>query len=50
MMFSPEDCPDNLDDLIDLEYETEMDLMRELEQEAAEAAIRQYQVRQFLGL
>ena len=35
-MFEPEDIPDdNLDDLLDLEYEAEMDLMRELEEEAA---------------
>ena len=35
-MFEPEDIPDDhLDDLLDLEYEAEMDLMRELEEEAA---------------
>jgi|LakMenEpi03Aug12_release.lakeMendotaPanAssembly.Ray.scaffolds.fasta_scaffold5202383_1 hypothetical protein len=40
-MFEPDDIPnDNLDDLLDLEYEAEMDLMRELEEEAAEIALR----------
>ena len=46
-MFAPDDYPDDdLEDLIDLEYEAEMDLMRELEQEAAEAAFKNHQVRQ----
>ena len=40
-MFEPDDMPeDNLDDLLDLQYEAEMDLLKELEDEANEAAIR----------
>ena len=45
-MYMPDDGDipqDDLEDLIDLEYEAEMDLMRELEQEAAEAALRSHQ-------
>ena len=40
-MFEPDEIPeDNLEDLLDLEYEAEMDLLKELEEEANEAAIR----------
>ena len=45
-MYMPDDFDvpqDDLEDLIELEYEAEMEMMRELEQEAAEAAIRSHE-------
>ena len=48
-MFEPDEIPeDNLEDLLDLEYEAEMDLLKELEEEANEAAIRSQVPVQFL--